>query len=160
VADYYPEFEKEKVVWQEIVREPSFAYDENGMYIEATGFIMTGQDLKYLLGLLNSRPVSYLFKKFYSGGGLGEEGYRYKKEFLQRLPIPPINNQNKSLVDQIVKNVNQILSLTQSPDYETSKEKQAKVKEFEKEIDRLVYELYGLTEEEIKLIEGGEYCTM
>jgi len=157
---YYPEFEKEKVVWQEIVREPSFAYDENGMYIEATGFIMTGQDLKYLLGLLNSRPVSYLFKKFYSGGGLGEEGYRYKKEFLQRLPIPPINNQNKSLVDQIVKNVNQILSLTQSPDYETSKEKQAKVKEFEKEIDRLVYELYGLTEEEIKLIEGGEYCTM
>jgi len=51
--------------------------------------------------------------------------------------------------------VDQILSLTQSPDYEINKEKQEKVKELEKEIDQIVYKLYGLTEEEIKIIEGG-----
>jgi len=43
-CDYYSEFEKEKIVWQEIVREPSFAYDSSGMYIEATAFLMTGKN--------------------------------------------------------------------------------------------------------------------
>jgi len=51
----------------------------------------------------------------------------------------------------------QKIDLTQFPDYEINKEKQEKVKELEKEIDQLVYKLYGLTEEEIKIIEGGHY---
>ncbi len=48
-ATYYEEFEKEKIVWQEIVREPSFALDTQGFYPEATAFFMTGENLKYLL---------------------------------------------------------------------------------------------------------------
>jgi len=59
------------------------------------------------------------------------------------------------LADQIVQKVDEILTLTQSPDFETSKEKQQKVKELEREIDLLVYKLYDLTEEEIRLIESG-----
>jgi uncharacterized protein Yka (UPF0111/DUF47 family) len=58
------------------------------------------------------------------------------------------------LVDQIVQKVDEILTLTQSPDFETSQEKQQKVKELEREIDQLVYKLYGLTEEEIRIVEG------
>jgi adenine-specific DNA-methyltransferase len=154
-CDYYPEFEKEKIVWQEIVREPSFAYDNTGIYVEATGFLMTGKNLKYLLGLLNSKPVAFFFKTFYAGGGLGEDGYRYKKAFLERLPLPPITKENQPLADQIVQKVQEILTLTQSPDFETSQEKQQKVKELEREIDQLVYKLYGLTEEEIKIIESN-----
>jgi type II restriction/modification system DNA methylase subunit YeeA len=150
---YYPEFEKEKIVWQEIVREPSFAYDNTGIYVEATGFLMTGKNLKYLLGLLNSKPVAFFFKTFYAGGGLGEDGYRYKKAFLEQLPIPPLTPQTQPLADQIVQKVQEILTLTQSPDFETSQEKQQKVKELEREIDQLVYKLYGLTEEEIEVIE-------
>ena len=152
-SDYYQEFEKEKIVWQEIVREPSFAYDNKGIYIEATAFIMTGQNLKYILGLLNSKPVAFFFKTFYAGGGLGEEGYRYKKAFLEQLPLPPITKQNQSIAKDIEELVNKILSITQSSDYETNKEKQQKVKELEKEIDKLVYKLYGLTEEEINVVE-------
>jgi adenine-specific DNA-methyltransferase len=152
-CDYYPEFEKEKIVWQEIVREPSFAYDNTGIYVEATGFLMTGKNLKYLLGLLNSKPVAFFFKTFYAGGGLGEDGYRYKKAFLERLPLPPITKENQPLADQIVQKVQEILTLTQSPDFETSQEKQQKVKELEREIDQLVYKLYGLTEDEIRTIE-------
>jgi hypothetical protein len=155
-CDYYSEFEKEKIVWQEIVREPSFAYDNTGIYVEATGFLMTGRNLKYLLGLLNSNPVAFFFKTFYAGGGLGEDGYRYKKAFLEQLPLPPITKENQPLADQIVQKVQEILSLTQSPDYGTNKEKQQKVKELEKEIDELVYKLYNLTEEEIKIIEGEQ----
>ncbi|MFZ8784441.1 Eco57I restriction-modification methylase domain-containing protein, partial [Thermocrinis sp.] len=152
---YYPEFEKEKIVWQEIVREPSFAYDNTGIYVEATGFLMTGKNLKYLLGLLNSKPVAFFFKTFYAGGGLGEDGYRYKKAFLEQLPLPPITKETQPLADQIVQKVQEILTLTQSPDFETSQEKQQKVKELEREIDQLVYKLYGLTEEEIKIIESN-----
>jgi len=58
------------------------------------------------------------------------------------------------LADQIVQKVDEILTLTQSPDFETSQEKQQKVKELEREIDQLVYKLYGLTEEEIRIVEG------
>jgi hypothetical protein len=59
------------------------------------------------------------------------------------------------LADQIVQKVDEILTLIQSPDFETSKEKQQRVKELERGIDQLVYKLYGLTEEEIRLIESG-----
>ena len=69
--------------------------------------------------------------------------------------LPPITKQTQLLADQIVQKVQEILTLTQSPDFETSQEKQQKVKELEREIDRLVYKLYGLTEEEIKIIESN-----
>ena len=145
-SDYYPEFEKEKIVWQEIVREPSFAFDNTGIYVEATAFIMTGQNIKYIISLFNSKPVAFFFKTFYAGGGLGEEGYRYKKAFLEQLPIPPLIPQNQPIANQIITLVDQILSAKkQNPEADTS--------QLEREIDQLVYKLYGLTEEEIEIIE-------
>ncbi|MCS7202347.1 MAG: Eco57I restriction-modification methylase domain-containing protein [Dictyoglomus sp.] len=147
---YYPEFEKEKIVWQEIVREPQFYYDKEKFYIEATGFIMTGNNLKYLCGILNSNPVAYIFKKFYSGGGLGEEGYRYKKAFLEQLPIPPITPQNLNIINQIESLVDKIIKIKKEEGC------QADTSYFEQQIDHLVYKLYDLTEEEISIIEKGE----
>ncbi|HPD34414.1 MAG TPA: TaqI-like C-terminal specificity domain-containing protein, partial [Candidatus Kapabacteria bacterium] len=81
---YYSEFEKEKIIYSEIVRAPQFHYDKEKFFIEATSFLMTGKEIKYICGLLNSLPVTFFFKKYYAGGGLGEEGYRYKKAFLQQ----------------------------------------------------------------------------
>jgi type II restriction/modification system DNA methylase subunit YeeA len=136
-------------VWQEIVREPSFAFDNTGIYVEATAFLMTGKNLKYIIGLLNSNPVAFIFKTFYAGGGLGDEGYRYKKAFLEQLPLPPLTPQNQPLANQIVQLVDKILKVkNQNPEADTS--------QLEREIDKLVYKLYGLTEEEIKLIEEKE----
>lgn len=86
---YYSEFEKEKVVYSEIVSQPQFYFDKEKFYVEATSFLMTGKNVKYICGLLNSEPVTYFFKQWFAGGGLGEEGYRYKKAFLENLPIPP-----------------------------------------------------------------------
>ncbi|MGC8928284.1 MAG: hypothetical protein ACP5QK_10225, partial [Myxococcota bacterium] len=80
------------------------------------------------------------------------------KDALEQLPIPPITPQNQQIVQQIENLVNQILFLTQSSDYETDQKKQAKVKELESQIDQLVYKLYDLTEEEIKIIEGASLC--
>ncbi|MFP6122939.1 class I SAM-dependent DNA methyltransferase [Helicobacter pylori] len=153
-ASYYQEFEKEKIVYGEIVQEPRF-YLDNGecglgyFYAEATSFILTGEHLRYLLGMLHSKLITFAFKTFYAGGGLGESGYRYKKAFIERLPIPQITEKNQELADKIIVLVDKILQ---------SKEKdpRANTQGLEKEIDALVYQLYHLTDEEIKIIEDGQ----
>ncbi|HEH5387746.1 TPA: Eco57I restriction-modification methylase domain-containing protein, partial [Campylobacter coli] len=92
-ANYYQEFEKEKIVYSEIVRKPQFYLDVNlNFYAEATSFILTGENLKYLIAFLNNDFVAFIFKTFYAGGNLGENGFRYKKAFLEKLPIPKINS--------------------------------------------------------------------
>ncbi|WQZ21327.1 class I SAM-dependent DNA methyltransferase [Helicobacter pylori] len=151
---YLEDFEKEKIVYGEIVQEPRF-YLDNGewelgyFYAEATSFILTGEHLRYLLGMLHSKLITFAFKTFYAGGGLGESGYRYKKAFIERLPIPKITPQNQELADKITDCAERILK---------SKEKdpKANTQRLEKEIDALVYQLYNLTDEEIKIIEDGQ----
>jgi len=145
---YYPEFEKEKVVYSEIVRSPQFYLDKAGFYVEATSFLMTGKHVKYICGLLNSVPVTIFFKRWYAGGGLGEEGYRYKKAFLENLPLPPITPANEPIVKQIEALEDKILEAKkQSHEADTS--------QWEREIDQLVYKLYDLTPEEIEIVENG-----
>ncbi|BAW63276.1 class I SAM-dependent DNA methyltransferase [Helicobacter pylori] len=151
---YLEDFEKEKIVYGEIVQEPRF-YLDNGecelgyFYAEATSFILTGEHLRYLLGMLHSKLITFAFKTFYAGGGLGESGYRYKKAFIERLPIPKITPQNQKLARKITDGAKQILALKE-------KNPKANTQKLEKEIDALVYQLYNLTDEEIKIIEEGQ----
>ncbi|MGL2493520.1 DUF7149 domain-containing protein [Helicobacter pylori] len=151
---YLEDFEKEKIVYGEIVQEPRF-YLDNGecelgyFYAEATSFILTGEHLHYLLGMLHSKLITFAFKTFYAGGGLGESGYRYKKAFIERLPIPQITEKNQELADKITDGTKQILALKE-------KDPKANTQRLEKEIDALVYQLYNLTDEEIKTIENGQ----
>ncbi|PDW33646.1 restriction endonuclease [Helicobacter pylori] len=151
---YLEDFEKEKIVYGEIVQEPRF-YLDNGecelgyFYAEATSFILTGEHLRYLLGMLHSKLITFAFKTFYAGGGLGESGYRYKKAFIERLPIPQITEKNQELADKITDGAKQILALKE-------KDPKANTQGLEKEIDALVYQLYNLTDEEIKIIEDGQ----
>ncbi len=51
--------------------------------------------------------------------------------------------------------IQKILAITKSSDYLGNSEKQAKVSDYGKQIDQLVYKLYGLTPEEIKIVEGN-----
>lgn len=149
---YLEEFEKEKIVYSEIVRNSQFyldsdKYNPSRFYAEATSFILTGENLYYLLAILNSKCATFVFKTFYAGGGLGESGFRYKKQFLEKLPIPKIDSTNKALSDEIISLVEQVLqSKAKDPTTDT--------KELESHIDSLVYKLYHLTNDEIKIIEG------
>ncbi len=151
---YLEDFEKEKIVYGEIVQEPRF-YLDNGecelgyFYAEATSFILTGEHLCYLLGMLHSKLITFAFKTFYAGGGLGESGYRYKKAFIERLPIPKITPQNQKLAHKITDGAKAILEAKE-------KDPKANTQRLEKEIDALVYQLYHLTDEEIKIIEEGQ----
>ena len=110
---YIEDFSKQKIMYSEIVREPQFYLDNKGeFFAEATSFIMTGSNLEYLYHLLHSKTITYFFKTFYAGGGLGGDGYRYKKVFLEKLPVPKdiinINNENN-----IEKVVSQLYKLTE-----------------------------------------------
>ncbi|GAA9313069.1 class I SAM-dependent DNA methyltransferase [Helicobacter pylori] len=151
---YLEDFEKEKIVYGEIVQEPRFYLDSGEcelgyFYAEATSFILTGEHLRYLLGMLHSKLITFAFKTFYAGGGLGESGYRYKKAFIERLPIPKITPKNQELARKITACAQAILEAKE-------KDPKANTQELEKEIDALVYQLYNLTDEEIKIIENGQ----
>jgi hypothetical protein len=163
---YYEEFEKEKVVYSEIVREPQFYLDKSGdFFAEATTFLMTGENMKLFCGLLNSKPFTYFFKNFYAGGGLGESGYRYKKAFLENVPIPTLDIPEKQqIAGQIEALVEEILEIKQKGENKEQKET-PRIKDsdplegvstthLENQIDQLVFELYGLGEGEIGGILG------
>ncbi len=128
---YWDDFSKQKIVYSEIVQSPQFYLDNGEFYIEATSFLLTGNNLEYLIACLNSKPISYFFKTFYAGGGLGEKGYRYKKAFLINLPIPLLKNINYKLdtFKTLIRNNNT------------------------KEIDNIIYKIYQLSDSEIEYIE-------
>ncbi|EAH6191260.1 class I SAM-dependent DNA methyltransferase, partial [Campylobacter coli] len=141
---YIEEFEREKIVYSEIVRKPQFYLDTKlNFYAEATSFILTGENLKYLIAFLNNDFVAFIFKTFYAGGNLGENGFRYKKAFLEKLPIPKINSKNQKLADELINLVDEILKAKEQ-------DKNANTQELENKINSLVYKLYNLNEEEIK----------
>ena len=105
-------------------------------------------NLKFLLSLLNSHLIEWYYKKTTvpKAGGF----FIYKVMFLKNIPIKTIPYKSQK---PFITLVNKILSMTEDADYLDNSAKQAQVREYEKQIDQMVYELYGLTKEEIKLVE-------
>ncbi|MGL2916765.1 DUF7149 domain-containing protein [Helicobacter pylori] len=97
---------------------------------------------KFLVGLLNSRLLDWLFRKTSTNNHVN----LYE---LETLPIPQITKSNKPTADKITALVEQILQAK-------AKDPRANTQGLEKEIDALVYQLYNLTDEEIKIIENGQ----
>jgi len=147
-SDYYPEFEKEKIVYGQF-RKGEFAYDKEKMYLSSNEYMITGKDLKYILGVLNS-GLAYHYQTMVSNT-LSNQTTIAQKSIFTTLSIPPITKENQPIADQIITLVDQILAAKkQNPEADASP--------LEKEIDRLVYKLYDLTEEEIEIIEGASLC--
>ncbi|OPG19926.1 class I SAM-dependent DNA methyltransferase [Helicobacter pylori] len=148
-ASYLQDFEKEKIVYPCIMaKEPCFVYEEKGFYAPAPANIITGDktEIKYLTALLNSKCIYFAMRKFYMGGGIEGE---LKTNNLEKIPIPKITPKNQELADKITDCTEQILALKE-------KDPKANTQRLEKEIDALVYQLYNLTDEEIKIIEDGQ----
>ncbi len=145
---YLEDFEKEKIVYPCIMaKEPCFVYEEKGFYAPAPANIVTGDkiEIKYLTALLNSKCIYFAMRKFYMGGGIEGE---LKTNNLEKIPIPKITTKNQELAHKITDYAEQILQAK-------AKDPKANTQELEKEIDALVYQLYNLTDEEIKIIEDG-----
>ncbi len=151
-ADYYPEFEKEKIVWQRVTKKFSFCFVSKGLYILDSMAFMTGENLKFILAILNSKLTDFYVKTYVHQ--YADTGFLLSNQYVEKIYIPPITSQNQHIVKQIEVIVEKILALTQDPTYDTDTKKQSQLKALENQIDQLVYELYNLTDEEIKIIEG------
>ena len=143
---YYSEFDKEKIVYPETTQGAYFFFDDKQDYLDKTCFMITGSDLKTLVGLLSSALLTFAYKHIYSGTVLGKTGYQYNKHALEKLPVVeiPISEQQPfiTLVDKI------LAAKAADPDADTSN--------LENEIDELVYGLYGLTDDQIAIVEGEQ----
>ncbi|WP_424443137.1 TaqI-like C-terminal specificity domain-containing protein, partial [Methanothrix sp.] len=158
--NYYEEFEKEKIVYAEIASKGQFTLEKDYKYYDTTAYIITFNDnLMYLIGLLNSKLWTFLFSKESSEirGGF----FRWKRQYLSPLPIRTIDFSDPADVarhDSLVSLVERMLALhKQLQEARTPHEKialQRQIEATDRQIDALVYELYGLTEEEIRIVEG------
>jgi len=156
-CDYYPEFEKPKIIVPAIVKSASYAFDSKGFYSNDKTTIIPTTD-KYLLGLMSSKALDYYI---HSISSTKQGGYfEYKPMYLSKLPICTINFDDPADVarhDQIVGLVNQMLALktklAQSKVPQTAEMLRRQIESTDRQIDQHVYRLYGLTEEEIKIVE-------
>lgn len=137
-CDYYDEFEKPKIMLPDISLIGNFTFDENGgKYLANTAYII-GSDEKYLLGILASSLVDFFYRNIsasYRGGYL-----RFIYQYLAQIPIANATTQDKQEIEKLVADVLDNKSMESNIEA----------------INRKVYELYGLTEEEIGIVEGSE----
>jgi hypothetical protein len=159
-CDYYDEFEKPKIMLPDISIRGNFTYDEDGIhYCVNTAYIIASKD-KYLLGILNSQLITFYYKSLsatYRGGYL-----RFIYQYLIQLPIRTIDFNNPADVaqhDKMVGLVEQMLTLHQQLAQTTIPQQKQMLKRrietTDRQIDTMVYELYGLIAEEIAIVEGS-----
>ncbi|WP_289181785.1 hypothetical protein, partial [Helicobacter japonicus] len=101
-------------------------------------------NLKYLVGILNSKPITFWLRH---KGKMQGNNYQINQEPLLNIPLIEITKQNEKNANQIIALVDEILKLkAKDSTFDTSK--------LELQIDKLVYKLYDLTDEEIQIIES------
>ena len=154
-----------KILVPDIADRASFAYDENGDYAFTSGYGITLKDdvklsPKYVLGLLNSNVLNFYLRNVSTTlrGGF----FRYFTQFIEQLPIRAIDfadKDDKARHDEMVKLVQRMLDLQQKlAAARTAPEStalQRQISATDRQIDKLVYALYGLTDDEIALVEGA-----
>lgn len=143
------QFSKEKLLWIELVEKGRFSYDNSKLYGEATTFLLTGNNrnnIKYLCTILNSDLITWFFQHIAVTSGMGVP--RWKKVYVEKIPIPIISEQQQqpfiALIDEIIR-----LKINE-PNTNTFN--------LEDQINELTYDLYGLTKNEIKLIQNYLKC--
>ncbi|MCX6558828.1 MAG: N-6 DNA methylase [Candidatus Aminicenantes bacterium] len=157
---YVDLFDKPKIIFPDISRYPKFCLDTQGMYFSNTVYFIKSDSL-YLLGLLNSKLLWFMIRGLSNAlrGGLWR--FRLFSGHVERLPIRTIamsNKNDKTKYDRMLKLVESMLSLQKHKTIaknQTEKEMiQRQIDATDREIDQIVYELYGLTEKEIKIVEN------
>ncbi len=139
---------KEKIILPRKSMKISCAYDNEQYYCLNTAYVCLLQNnnykLKFILAILNSFLINFFYSKLFFGW---------------QITIPALNcigipNISLSEQDKFIELVDKILSITKTTNYLDSSLKQSKVKEYEYEINQMVYKLYDIKPEEIKIIEG------
>ena len=136
---YWEEFEQTKIIYPDITENSKFTLDTSGLLPDCTVFTIPNKSL-YLLGVLNSEPVNFFFSQVcpqVRGGFM-----RFKSIFVEQISIPNASSKDREAISALVQ--------------KCLDAKGQNVAEWEAEINDRVAHLYGLTLEEIKIIEGGQ----
>ncbi len=155
-----PLFENPKIVYALIARSCQFAYDRNNYYSNDKTFIIPTSDL-YILGLLNSAIALFYFSTFCAAlEGSNDCYFEFRAQYVKKFPIPKLDTNNRldlTRHERMVSLVEQMLSLhkqlqeARTPHEQTALQRQ--IEATDEQINALVYKLYGLTNEEIKVVE-------
>jgi len=92
-ANYWQEFEKEKIVWIEISDKANYSYDTKGMYLTNSAYFISGSNLKYILAVLNSNVADFYFFQITAKIAGGRK--RYTKQYVEQIPIPEITDKKQ-----------------------------------------------------------------
>ena len=137
---YWDDLNSQKIIWGEISDKTKFCIDLDGKFLnEATTFLMTGNSLLYLLGILNSKLSEYLFSKIGTTTGVGT--VRWKKFTIEQLPVPFFKVEDRKVIEQMVRRI-----VENSDNFN--------FKDIENEINHKIYELLDFTIDEINFIES------
>jgi type II restriction/modification system DNA methylase subunit YeeA len=137
---YYEEFEKEKVVWNRIASEKEFSLVNKGILIIDSMHFIVGENLFFFISILNSKLFHWLLNIIIGTSAGGNAG---NADNVKNLPIPKISEEEQQ---PFIELVDKILQKKENNEDTTAEEQ---------EIDKLVYRLYDLTEEEIKIVESS-----
>jgi hypothetical protein len=137
---YWQEFENPKIIYPDIAFSSRYAYFKEGLYVDMTAFIINTENLG-VLGILNSKLSDY-FVSLISSQVRGDY-LRFKRQYISKITLPNLTEYQKESLEKLVK---------KCLDYKKSDPK-ADTSELEKEIDKIVYKLYQLRYNEVKIID-------
>lgn len=159
--------EEPKLIVQVTAKRPTVMLDEYGLHMTGGGSgpfygIRSNSEpltLRFLLGVMNSKLFGIIIRA--QSTDLRGGYIKFSKQYIETAAFPVIDYTNPADVekhDRMVSLVDRMLDLVPKRRSENNPQVAAQldmqITATDRQIDRLVYELYGLTEEEIALVEG------
>ena len=138
---YHEDFKGEKLFWMDMTARGRFSYSDDEIYCNDKGFMMTGASLKYLCAVLNSTLIAWLMKTAALTTGMGLP--QWKKFAVERIPVPSLTATNQQV----------FIEMTDGILGDKQEDQASDTSRAEAEIDQKVYQLYGLTPQEIAEVE-------
>ena len=138
---YHEHFRREKLFWADMAPNGRFAFSEKETYCNNKGYIITGGSLKYLCAVLNSSIITWWVRNMAATTGMGLTEWTIVT--VERLPIPKIGPDRQAPLVNLIDRVLQLAGTSRKD-----------AMDLDAKIDDLVYDLYGLTEEEIRAVSG------
>ena len=141
---FFDDFLQEKLIWIELADNGRFSYSHKEEYLLNSAYFLIppkGIDAKYLLGILNSKLIQIYMSYIAATSGMGT--LRWINNYVKLFPIPIIEQKKQNVLSVLVENI--IMQKEKNADADTT--------EYEEHINKLVYQLYGLTYDEVKIID-------
>lgn len=150
-CSFFDDFKKERIVWIELTDKGRFSLCTDEIYLLNSAYFLLPPisiPTKFLLGILNSKVIQFYLELIAETSGMGTN--RWINNFVKRLPIPTTSLEKQKSIIEIVE---KILNLTTSNDCLVGGKKRQAVEEYQLELDQVIYQIYGFSEDEIDLLE-------